>query len=763
MSEKLTLILGAPGEAEMPLLADLGVRPDVTIIGVVDPGGQCLGGAIAEIMGLPVVRSIDQLNLNGGPPARFVLPSSPPSVVAELARLAGAHGLTTIRTEELRGELMQPVERPPRRPDRHAPGTDLAAIERETEALQASLADLEDALAGDAIMRRLVEICTRAVGASGGSLMLLDEASRELYIAYAAGLSEGTIHSTRVKMGEGISGGVAHTRQPRLVEGRLGPETRRRDRPDIATAICTPLEARGELLGVLNVSTQASQEPLTAASLEVLEGLSRRLSRILDEVLGLQRQRTSRMFHLTEQQLRRLAGEVDDLPAMLAAWTGVLAVTAEADRVCLAVPCEDGSLLVAEGAPGADGQHWYEPLHNPAWLEVLGSGLPMVARQESPSVAGREPVTVFYLPIGRNPVKAGLAVHFSGSRLAHAFHALAGETAFLLDRLLPDLIAQRRQAHRTTMLSRLSSTMTDLSVSERTPGTQLERLSEATRQLTGARYGVVVAELGDELPLLAAGNAPQSAAWLRECGRLLDAAVSDGWRITTLETQDVPTSVLVVTSPTGTAVPGLLLVGKERTHELDGKVFTPLDAELVLPLASMLTRLIPRKAPEAEPVIPVVPAPESLVVDMSTLAETFDVQLPGAQASRNADPEACLLDDLSREIDRCDRYHNVFGLVMLRPDLPRDTVVALLETAARRLMERLRISDRVYTLPQGELVLLIPEDVRNLQHLQARVIGDLRQLTSDPDLAILSARAAYPSVKGPADAFLATVRGRLKG
>lgn len=793
MSEKLTLILGAPGEAEMPLLADLGMRPDVTILGVFDPGGQCLGGAIAEIMGLPVVRSLDQLNLNGGPPARVVLPSQPPSLAAELARMAGDHGLRTIRPEEVRGELLQPRARAPRRPARQASGTDLAAIERETEALQASLADLEDALAGDAIMRRLVEICARAVGASGGSLMLLDETSRELYIAYATGLSEGTIHGTRVKVGEGISGSVAHSRQPRLVEGRLGPDTRHRDRPDIATAICTPLLSDDDLLGVLNVSTQATEEPLTAASLEVLEGLSQRLARILDEVLDLQRQRTSRMFHLTEQQLRRLAGDLDELPAMLAAWTGVLAVTAEADRVCLAVPCEDGSLLLAEGTPGQDGHHWYEPLHNPAWLEVLGSGMPMVVREESTSRSDRDPVTVFYLPVGRRPVHAGLAVHFSGSRLAHAFHALAGETAFLLDRLLPDLIAQRHQSHRTAMLSRLSATMADLTVSERTPGRQLEHLSDAARQLTGARFGVVIESVGEGSPRLAAGNAPEDASWLADCSRLLQAAADDGWRITTIETREAPLSVLVVANPSGGAVPGMVLVGKVRTHDLDGNVFTPLDAELVLPLAGMLTRLMPTQDPEPqlitvpvpEPdavpdlVVPLAdpgalvdldaastsgsrPDPDALVIDLSALAETHDVQMPGAQASRHQDPEACLLEDLEREIDRCNRYHNVFGMVMLSLDLTDGAAVPLLEAAARRLMERLRISDRVYTLPQGELVLLIPEDVRNLQHLQARVLGDLRQLTADPDQIILAARAAYPSVKGPAEAFLATVRARLK-
>lgn len=760
MPEQLTLILGAPGEAEMPLLADLGTRADVRVLGVLDPSGQCLGAAIAEIMGLPVVSHLDQLDLSGQP--TMVLPSATASEAAAMARMAQDRGLPFLRPDELRASLLQPAAAPaPLRPATvraNTNGSLMGTIDHETEALQASLSDLEDALAGDAFMRKLLALCTRSVHAGGGSVMLFDETSRELYIAYAVGLSEGTVHSTRVKLGEGISGRVAHTRESMLVEGQHGPEGRHRDRPDIATAICTPLVADGQLLGVLNVSTQAGQTALDHDSLTILEGLASRLGRILNEVLQLQRQRTSRMFHLTEQRLRGLAGEHQQLPDMLAAWTSALAITAEADRVCLAVPCEDGGLLLAEGTQDEQNQSWYEPLHNPAWLEVLGSGLPMVARQESQTVGDREPVTVFYLPVGRQPAVAGLAVHFSGSRLAHAFHALAGETAFLMDRLLPDLIVQRRQSHRAEMLTRMSAAMTAVTASDATPGTQLQKVCEVARSLTGATYAVAVAELTDSVPRLAGGNAPESAGWLGECGRLLQAATDDGWRITTLETRESPLSVLTLTNPGGEAVPGLVLVGKARTYDLDGKVFTPLDAELTLPLASLLPRLMPR------PKEPEVPDEESLLAEMSLLAENLDVRPNGAGgATPSVDPETALLEALNREIDRCDRYHNVFGLVVLRPDLPSVAAMDLLEAASRRLTERLRISDRVFTLPQGELVLLIPEDVRNLKQLQERVVDDLRRVTGDPELTVLAGRAAYPSVKGPAAAFLETVRGRLSG
>ncbi|MBD3221580.1 GAF domain-containing protein [bacterium] len=819
MSTRMSLVLGAPGEAEVPLLADLGARPDVALLAVIDPTGECLGASIAEIMGLPVLSSLDQLAVPNGDEPSFVLPAGPPALTATLAREAEAAGMPTTRAEEIRARLAAPRPTEPDEPSPPGPATprspDLEAIERESRELQASLADLEDALAGDTIMRRLLALCTRAVGASGGSIMLFDEASRELYIAYATGLSEGTLHGTRVKLGEGISGRVALTREAELVEGRQGPESRHRDRPNIASAICTPLHTDDRLLGVLNVSSQQGEPFLTTESRDVLAGLADRLSRILNEVLQLQRQRTSRMFHVTEQQLRRVASEERSLPEMLTAWTSALALTAEADRVGLVVPCEDGNLLVAESTADQDGRHGYEPLHNPAWTEVLGSGLPLVARQEKPPDDGAEAVTVFYLPIGRNPVRAGLAVQFTGPSRAHAFHAIAGETVFLLDRLLPDLLAQRHQSHRGDMLARLSRTMSGLTGRDATPGALLEDLCEAIRDLTGARYAVVIAELGEELPRLAGGNAPEAAPWLHDARRLLEAAVDDGWRITTLETPDQPLSVMALTSPSGTPTPGILLVGKERTHELDGAVFTPLDAELILPLASMLPRLMPPPAtpprvapgPAEEPTekpasdtgsaapepaeppadpdadlsssvdLGLVPrpdagedhlpdgaddAPPDIIVDTSPLAETFELMPTGALLSHVDDADQRLVEDLTREMDRCDRYHNVCGLVICKPEMDLADAISLLERAARALAERMRISDRVYTLPTGELVLLVPEDVRNLEQLQERICDDIRGLAGDPELVILRGRAAYPTVRGPADRFLATIRKRLR-
>ena len=755
MSDQLSIVLGAPGEAEMPLLADLGARDDVTIVAVIDPTGEALGASIAEIMGMPVVPSLADLAELPEPLPLFVLPAEPSSLVASLAEAAAARGLATIRTDELRARIFERRATPPEPPERTVqsrPG--LEEIEQESAAIQDALAGLEDVLAGDTILRRLLDLCTRAVGAGGGSIMLFDETSRELYIAYATGLSEGTMHSTRVKLGEGIAGRVAHSRQAELVEGARGSAGRNRDRPDITSAVCAPLVAGDRLLGVLNVSCQAGETQLDGDARDLLVGLSVRLGRILDGVQQLQQQRTSRMFSLTEQQLRRLASDNPELPDMLTAWTEALAVTAEADRVSLVVPCADGGLLTCESAAGEPGQHRYESLHNPAWVEVLTSSVPLVARQDAPSGANEPPVTVFYLPVGRAPVRAGLSVQFTSSRTAHAFHALAGESVFLLERLLPDEVDRRRQEHRTGLLAELSEVLSELAAHDDTPGRFGENLGAAARRLTGAVEVAVVAEMVDERVRLAGGNVPEGASWLNEIPRLLAAAEQDGWRITTLETGSAPVSVLVAVLDPGAPTPALVLVGKERTHSLDGQVFTPLDAELVVPLAGLLGRLQLPKPEEPAATEQLEITTEPLAVELGTAA--LEVTLGGEKNG-----EEVLLLELRRELDRCDRYHNVCGLVVIKPELPVHAVFDLLEAAARRVVSSLRISDRVFTLPDASLAVIVPENVQHLDRLQERLVADLRDLAGDENLPVAAARAAYPATKGPAEALLERVRARM--
>ena len=66
MDRNLKVVLALPGEAEMPLLTELRTRDDVDIVAVVDPTGETVGAAIAEIMGIPVLADVAALTAAEG-------------------------------------------------------------------------------------------------------------------------------------------------------------------------------------------------------------------------------------------------------------------------------------------------------------------------------------------------------------------------------------------------------------------------------------------------------------------------------------------------------------------------------------------------------------------------------------------------------------------------------------------------------------------------------------------------------------------------
>jgi two-component system sensor histidine kinase KdpD len=108
---------------------------------------------------------------------------------------------------------------------------------------------LELSLVLDTILRSAVEL----LGGDSGSVMLLEE--DELVVACARGNAHA--EDSRVRLGEGISGHVAATREALLVHGKASPADFPGLMPHakpVASAISAPLIHRESLLGVLNVN-----------------------------------------------------------------------------------------------------------------------------------------------------------------------------------------------------------------------------------------------------------------------------------------------------------------------------------------------------------------------------------------------------------------------------------------------------------------------------------------------------------------------------
>jgi diguanylate cyclase (GGDEF)-like protein len=115
----------------------------------------------------------------------------------------------------------------------------------------------------DRVLASILAGATDLMPASSGSVMLLEgtPGGQELVVAAAAGNSSAL--GRRAAIGEGIAGHVARTLQPLLINGRATPAlfpgltTRSQD---VGSALCVPLVERGELLGVLNLSSPAEGE-----------------------------------------------------------------------------------------------------------------------------------------------------------------------------------------------------------------------------------------------------------------------------------------------------------------------------------------------------------------------------------------------------------------------------------------------------------------------------------------------------------------------
>jgi GAF domain-containing protein len=128
----------------------------------------------------------------------------------------------------------------------------------------------------DEIFARMLEIARNVTGAEGGSLMLIDEATRELRVRVATGVEPELWPKIRVPIGEGIAGKVAAEARPVRLRGKADRQNFRivRERLDVESALCVPLVHEGHVLGVLNLHHSTRPDAFSEADLEFAEQLA---------------------------------------------------------------------------------------------------------------------------------------------------------------------------------------------------------------------------------------------------------------------------------------------------------------------------------------------------------------------------------------------------------------------------------------------------------------------------------------------------------
>ncbi|RKZ15912.1 hypothetical protein DRQ50_06910 [bacterium] len=692
-----SVVLACPGEGELALLADLSARRDAHIVAVADPDGTSLGADLAEIMGIPVIHDLD--GLNPGEVDWLVHPElSEP--VAALVDEAEAKGIAAERADLFAVRLIAPGQPVPATP-RPVATRDLEHLEKETANIHRTLSRIEEALDRESLLRWLLGLAMRAVGASSGSLMLWDEAAGELYVGFAHGLSDATRHLTRVKAGEGISGRVAATGEAARVRSRS--KGKNRDRTDIIDAVCAPLRWDDRLLGVINLSSTADDGPMGTDALGVVNGLSHRLASLLNRFLAFQAVQDQEKIRALEEELCTVVGDTAEPRAFLGTWLAHYARAAGALEAALGLLTADGDLCVI-----APDSVTYESPPETTKATVLATGMARVMRCSEGSAE-----TVYHLPVGKGAQRAVLTLVFSGPEEAHRFGAMAATYIYLANRHLGPALTLGERTDEVERLTLLASALSSLA--EMQSGEAEERVLSAARRLTGARQALLV---DDRAP-----RADDPLADLKlEASRLLRQTGDEGWIATTLETgSEGEHHVLAVPLDTTRPLPGLLLVDKQRVHDLDAATFTETDARF------------------ARRLLPLLRTPR---------IQTTPVPVPVSDSGTDQ-----VVGILKREMDRCDRYHTMLGVAAFRLDRsPSSLVVA-------ELAAKLRSSDQVGCLDDGTVVVVVPEDIQSLHRLQTRVEALLGALTG-ASMVVRSSSTVYPGpASDPGELLSAATKG----
>ncbi len=127
------------------------------------------------------------------------------------------------------------------------------------------------------VSRLILDQAAEILDVAQASLMLLNDDGDTLEVVAAQGVRKDTVGKVTVAVGEEISGKVAQTGKPILIEDlRNHPEFSRpaRAEEEWTSLISVPLKVRDRILGVLNVNNKMNGEPFTSGDLKMLMALA---------------------------------------------------------------------------------------------------------------------------------------------------------------------------------------------------------------------------------------------------------------------------------------------------------------------------------------------------------------------------------------------------------------------------------------------------------------------------------------------------------
>ncbi len=753
-------ILGG-GEGDLFVFGELHKRKDVEIAFVYDRYPSAVGLEIAEILRVP--RASTPEELAAFLPVDVAVVADPKDRFARELELLGDAEVFD-HTQALARIAKQTTPKP--RAEAQAP----AVSEKEPYSIDDALAGFERLFDRKRLLKFLLDVAVQTTGATNGSIMLYSPEARELYIAYATGLSERVVKNTRQKLGEGIAGGVGRDRKGKLIRqtavGALYESAR--DRVNIASACSVPLlenDENGErLLGVLNVSSTKSGRELTMEDLGMLERLSRRMARVLAEALKLQEVQ----LRSGEMNLRQSVGELAEKPGTTAEKFGLLASLVAgltgAESVEVFVSAPGGEWLVLGGSN--------RRVANEPDLIRVGRGALARAFLEKRAIVLTEPVdpaaielasSFVFVPLVMKEVIGVLTMEFADRWRLDDFLAVKDSVALELARFIA---SERRERRLKSELSALAK------VSEAAPALIACR---SMQDLADVIVRVVADALACErASMRVRGNTsdPWTLARYDAEGRSRDAWLEeDETTFAKLERQRAsfqtaelhfdgsttgaraPHSVLAVpiagAGRDAALVGGIIAYDKRPATAVEDAAFSPHDESVIGQVIAMA-----------------LPALKALSATDASARPAYDEMLVG-----NVHRLARITD---AEMARADRYHHPFSMLLVRvpglADLFAENEAKALVVAddiRQGFQTRTRGSDYGCWVKRDTYAMLSLEGTRRIKFLVSRLVAYLLKDLASAGIHkqtndVWVGAASYPGAARSADSLFQEAERTLK-
>jgi diguanylate cyclase (GGDEF)-like protein len=191
-------------------------------------------------------------------------------------------------------------------------GAKLAQLKKDREhvqvqSLSSNLMSLTNTLlfaeSKEELYRSTLEIAADLVGASRGSIMLVDKSEKSMQIGFCKGMNSQLAQTITVRVGEGIAGRVASSGLPLLVDdiekdSRVGMRNRPRFRTK--SLLCVPLKLKDKTIGVLNLADKENMGNFSRGDLNLLDSFAKLASLMIERNWTLERSSKLEQLSVTD-------------------------------------------------------------------------------------------------------------------------------------------------------------------------------------------------------------------------------------------------------------------------------------------------------------------------------------------------------------------------------------------------------------------------------------------------------------------------------